>query len=314
MRANVGVVITVLVATLGLGSCRNNGPGGELATQTSAASSAASAASIVASLQAQPNSPVQTGVAQSFSSTAASLTPQFAAAAAAGEPKPAQVTLPATCAGAVHLQDKTTGASADISLTGALSVAAQTASGYVVYPAGMPSGANVLHRALPSGTEDFVSFATRPTTAEVDYSVALETGVAGLRLVAGTLELLDANGVPRLHVSPPFIVGAGGTRTDGALAVAGCAVDTDPSPPWGRAVTAPGAKTCTVKVTWPDANVTYPAILDPRWTTTGSMATARIEHTLILLSTGKALASCTTRPAAPGRRPAAWRRGAACTA
>jgi RHS repeat-associated protein len=291
MRANVGVVITVLVATLGLGSCRNNGPGGELATQTSAASSAASAASIVASLQAQPNSPVQTGVAQSFSSTAASLTPQFAAAAAAGEPKPAQVTLPATCAGAVHLQDKTTGASADISLTGALSVAAQTASGYVVYPAGMPSGANVLHRALPSGTEDFVSFATRPTTAEVDYSVALGTGVAGLRLVAGTLELLDANGVPRLHVSPPFIVGAGGTRTDGALAVAGCAVDTDPSPPWGRAVTAPGAKTCTVKVTWPDANVTYPAILDPRWTTTGSMATARIEHTLILLSTGKALAA-----------------------
>ena len=103
--------------------------------------------------------------------------------------------------------------------------------------------------------------------------------------------MLDAGGVPRLHVSPPYIVGADGVRTDGALAVTGCAVDSDPRPPWGRAVTAPGASTCTVSVTWPDAAVVYPAILDPRWTTTGSMTTARFEHTLLLLSTGQALAA-----------------------
>jgi RHS repeat-associated protein len=288
MRAKIWMAMIALGAPVGAGSCRNSGPTGELSSRTSAATTA-TAASILASAQAQQNSPVQAGVAQSFSSTAASLTPQFPAAATAAEAKGAQVTLPATCAGAVHLQDKATGVAADISLAGALPVAAQTASGYVVYPAGLPSGANVLHRAMPNGTEDFVSFAARPTTAEVDYTVALGTGVAGLRLVAGTLELLDVNGAPRLHVSPPFIVGAGGTRTDGALAVAGCAVDTNASPPWGRAITTPGATTCTVKVTWPDANVTYPAILDPRWTTTGSMATARIEHALVLLSTGKAL-------------------------
>ena len=46
-----------------------------------------------------------------------------------------------------------------------------------------------------------------------------------------------------------------------------------------------------MRVTWPDAAVVYPAILDPRWTTTGSMGTARFEHTLLLLSTGKALAA-----------------------
>ncbi len=94
-----------------------------------------------------------------------------------------------------------------------------------------------------------------------------------------------------MRVAPPYIVGSDGVRTDGALAVSDCAVDSNPSAPWGRPVTAPGASKCTVRVTWPDAPVVYPAILDPRWTTTGSMGTARFEHTLSLLSTGKALAA-----------------------
>ena len=40
----------------------------------------------------------------------------------------------------------------------------------------------------------------------------------------------------------------GRRSTSATLAVTGCAVDTDPAPPWGRAVTAPGAATCQVKV------------------------------------------------------------------
>jgi hypothetical protein len=207
------------------------------------------------------------------------------------ESKKASVTFPGTSASPVHLQDVTTGMAADVSLRGALPVPAQAASGYVVYPAALAGVAHLLHRAMPNGMEDFIALPSRPATAEVDYAVTLGGTVAGLRLVGGVLELLDAAGAPRLHVSPPYIVGADGTRTDGALAVTDCAVDTDPSPPWGRPVTAPGAATCTIQVTWPDDAVTYPAILDPRWTTTGSMATTRFEHTLILLSTGKGLAA-----------------------
>jgi hypothetical protein len=277
-------------------SCQSHGSGktGVEASDTraSAVSSApASAGQILAALQAQVGSPVQPGVAQGFATTLGALTPQFAAGVLATEPKPANVSLPWTCVGPLHLEDASTGTAVDVSLTGALPVAGQVANGYVLYPAALPSGGTVLHRALANGSEDFVSMPSRPAKAEVDYSVVLDPTVAGLRLVGGTLEFLDASGAPRLHVAPPYVVGADGATTDGTLAVTGCSVDTDPSPPWGRPVTAPGAATCTVRVTWPGASVTYPAILDPRWTTTGSMTTARFEHTLLLLSTGKALAA-----------------------
>ena len=101
--------------------------------------------------------------------------------------------------------------------------------------------------------------------------------------------MLDAAGTPRLRVAPPYIVGADGARTDATLAVEGCAVDSDPAAPWGRPVITPGAASCTVKVSWPDDGVAYPAVLDPKWTTTGSMTTPRQGHTATLLSTGKVL-------------------------
>jgi hypothetical protein len=260
------------------------------AAAAAAASPTATGAQIIAAVQSQAGSPVQAAVAQSFKSGTSGLQPQFAAAAAAAVGKQANVVLPQVASGAMHVQEQASGAAVDVSLPAAQSVAAQTVGGYVVYPSALGTGAALLHRALPDGSEDFVYMSNRPATAEVDYKISLGSSVAGLRLVGGVLEILDSTGTPQLHVSPPSIVGADGTPTNGALAVAGCAVDSDPSPPWGRAVTKPGSATCTVKVTWPDAAVTYPAILDPRWTTTGSMATARFEHTLILLSTGKALA------------------------
>lgn len=70
----------------------------------------------------------------------------------------------------------------------------------------------------------------------------------------------------------------------------GCAVDTSPLPPWGRAVTAPGATTCAVRVSWP-ASVQYPAVLDPAWSSTGSMAVHRRDFVLERLSNGRVLAA-----------------------
>src|SRR6185312_5300127 len=79
-------------------------------------------------------------------------------------------------------------------------------------------------------------------------------------------------------------------RTDALVAIEGCGVDTDPAAPWGRQVIAPGASDCTVRVTWPDAQVAYPAVLDPRWTSTSTtMTTTRQGHSATLLSTGNVL-------------------------
>ncbi|HXU62114.1 MAG TPA: kelch repeat-containing protein, partial [Polyangia bacterium] len=282
----------MMLGAAGSGACRNNGsPGAGSDRQASALSVAtATGAQVLAAARAQSGSPIQPDVAQGFNAVAGGLQPQFPAATSAAEVKPANLVLPQTASGAAHLVDTKSGAAVDVALSGGLPVPAQTVGGYVIYPAALAGGAAALHRALPGGTEDFVYFSAKPASAEVDYTVSFANGIAGLRLVGGVLEFVDAGGTPRLHVSPPYIVGSDGARTDGALAVSGCAVDTDPTPPWGRAVTAPGASTCTVQVTWPGAAVTYPAILDPKWSTTGSMATSRFEHTLTLLSTGRALA------------------------
>lgn len=167
----------------------------------------------------------------------------------------------------------------------------ESADGYYVYPHAHASGGTLLHRPLADGTgaEDFVSFETRPAVPEVQYDLTLGKGVSGLRLVEGQLELLDDLGTPRLRATPPFIVGADGVSTDATLAVEGCAVDTDPAPPWGREVTPPGGERCTLRVRWADEHVQYPAVLDPRWQSTGSMSVARQNAVAILLSTGKVL-------------------------
>ena len=201
----------------------------------------------------------------------------------------AKVTLPDRSTEPLRVEDGTTGMVIGITPRDVNNVVAQSGDGYFVYPHAHTSGGALLHRALADGAEDFVSFETRPAVPEVVYDLTLGQGVSGLRLVEGTLEMLDEDGAPQLRAAPPFIAGADGVKTDATMVVEGCAVDTDPAAPWGRDVTPPGADSCTLRVRWPDDHVVYPAVLDPRWTTTGSMTTTRQGHTATLLSTGNVL-------------------------
>jgi YD repeat-containing protein len=271
----------LLIGSLGAAGCGRDGP--KVAGEVPAS---AEAKNILSVLRTRSASPMVAGVARGFRVVPGGLSPRFEAEDGDAA---ALVVLPARATAAAHLEDAKSGVGVDISLSGARDVAAQAADGYVAYPHALDSGATVLHRALPTGTEDFVSFETRPSKPEIAYSIHLGPGVSGLRLAAGTLEMLDAAGTPRLHVAPPYIVGADDSRTDATLAVETCEVDESEAAPWGRPVTAPGAKTCVVRVSWDDAAVAYPAVLDPRWTTAGSMTVARQDHTATLLSTGKVL-------------------------
>src|SRR5260370_7833578 len=163
----------------------------------------------------------------------------------------------------MRIEDVSSGASVDVLLQDAREATPQAIDGYLIYPRAHASGATMLHRALPIGTEDFLSFDVRPTISEIVYQITIRQGVSGLRLVANTLEMIDAGGAPRLRVSPPYLVDASGARTNAMLAVYGCAVDTNPAAPWGRPVTPPGSTTCTVRVRCDHQPLPYPPFLAP---------------------------------------------------
>ena len=239
---------------------------------------------IVSTLLARPSSPLRSepGSGQRAENRAPALPVSTA-------PHLARVTLPERSTEPLRVEDVTTGMAIGVQVLGAFNVVGQGADGYFVYPHAHSSGGTLLHRVMEDGAEDFISFETRPAVPEVAYDLTLDKAVSGLRLVEGTLEMLDSDGTPRLRAAPPFIVGADGARTDATLAVEGCAVDTSPAAPWGRVVTPPGGENCVLRVRWPDEQVRYPAVLDPRWQTTGSMSVARQDHVALLLSTGKVL-------------------------
>jgi N-acetylneuraminic acid mutarotase len=200
--------------------------------------------------------------------------------------RPARVELPARASGAVRLTDETSGMAIAFALEGAREVGIGVADGMALYAGALPGGADVVHRVHAEGTEDYVIFASKPDREELAYQVDV-SGVAGLRLVSNVLEFLDAEGAPRLRVAPPHVVEAGGERHEAELAVEGCTYDLDPRGPWGRAVTAPPASRCALRVRWGD--VAYPLLVDPRWTSTGTMNTGRVNHTASVLKSGEVL-------------------------
>jgi hypothetical protein len=205
--------------------------------------------------------------------------------------RPAHVVLPEVAQRPFQVKDLASGMTLDVALEGARPAKAEVVDGYVVYPDAHPEGADVVHRFTPEGTEDYLSFERAPSVPEVRYGMSLGAGVAGLRLVDDTLEVLDGSGAPRLRMAPPYLVGADGRVTQAHVSVEGCAVDTRSSAPWERPVTAPGSRQCRVRVGWNAGAVTYPAVLDPVWSTTGSLASARRMLTTTVLPDGRVLAA-----------------------
>jgi hypothetical protein len=199
--------------------------------------------------------------------------------------RPAAVELPARADGETRLDDAVSHVKVHFRLQDAKPSVAAVADGYALY-AGALDGADVIHRVHAEGTEDYVVFETRPAREELRYEVDVSR-VAGLRLVTNTLEFLDHRGSPALRIAPPYVVDAKGDRHDAKLAVTGCVVDANGGAPWGQPVVSPGGDRCTVHVTW--NGVTYPAMVDPAWSATGSMTVPRFDATVSLLPSGKVL-------------------------
>lgn len=182
-------------------------------------------------------------------------------------------------------------------LAGARPSAASSGDGETVYASAAPGGGDILIRTRDGAIEDFVHYPT-PDVHGAVYELVLERGVAGIRLVDDALELLDSGGAPRLRMEPPYVVDAGGVRHAAHVALAGCAADRSPAPPWGRPVVAPGATQCLVTIDWP-LGLPHPLMLDPTWSTTASWSTNRQQHTATLLKDGRVLVAGGSNSAPP---------------
>jgi len=194
-----------------------------------------------------------------------------------------EIRLPSVATGWVHLREAR-GLEARFSLVGASGSAAVLDEGVLRFDGAYQGGAMLL-RVDADGVEDVVEVQSGD---HLDYQIDVSQ-VAGLRQVGGTLELLDADGAPRLRVLQPYLVDSVGTRRDATLSIEDCAVSHDPRPPWRTAITQPGSDTCTMRVSWDDSELAYPVLVDPQWVSSASMAASRAFHSLTWLNSQEML-------------------------
>jgi len=151
--------------------------------------------------------------------------------------------------------------------------------------ASVSPGVDMFRVVTTDGVEDLYQVDGARDELSFSYDVTLGD-VAGLRLVSGALEFLDASGTPRLAVPAPIAQDARGRSRLGAMQVSGCAYDTRAIGPWGRAVTRPGASTCTVTATLDGRGLAYPVLVDPAWKSTANTKRSHAYHKLLLLTGG----------------------------
>lgn len=197
--------------------------------------------------------------------------------------------LPPRATGTAELEHVTSGMRVTWRLQGSLDVGLRVTPREIVFPSGAPSGGDIAYELRNNGVKDVIQFERRPTEEAVQYDLGV-TGVAGLRLVADTIELLDPGGVPRLRMAPPWVVDATGTYRRAAVSLEDCAHDRSPLPPWGRQVVPPcsgssAGRSCSCRLTidWRGKGVDYPALLDPVWEETGDLAVARALSAAIVM-------------------------------
>jgi hypothetical protein len=188
-----------------------------------------------------------------------------------------ELRIPKRADAAFRLEQRASELAVAVSLKGATAVAPDVSGGFALFVQGGPNGSTLLLGARDHGVEDLVEI-DEPSVTELHYEVTLER-VAGLRHFDDMIEFLSADGSPKIRVSPPYVVDANGRARAAHLDIAGCAYDTSPRLPWGRALTAPGAQACEVVVSFRDQGLTYPLVVDPVWALSEDMMVPRVWHT-----------------------------------
>src|SRR5436190_616302 len=166
------------------------------------------------------------------------------------------------------------GVSAVVRPLGALPVSAVTENGQVVYYGAYPE-TDSLHVVSSGRSEEFLYLRGQDAPRRFDYELSEIKGARKVMIEKGAIRFAGEAGCG-LQIDAPWIVDASGKRREDAVK-------------WelGQA-RADGSRRLSL-VLVEGAKLSYPAVIDPSWSTTGGLATARSFHTATLLASGKVL-------------------------
>lgn len=138
---------------------------------------------------------------------------------------------------------------------GAPKRAAELVRGVVLYRDAV-AGGDLLYKLTPTHVDEYVYFRAPPASLRRVFTVELGPGARELRQAGETLELLGHDGAARLRVSAPVARAADGTRRTGTIRVDG-----------NRLIEELDLR-----------GLPAPVLVDPDWTTTGTMTVSHLAH------------------------------------
>lgn len=131
------------------------------------------------------------------------------------------------------------------------------------------SSADSFHVAHPERIEEFILLRDARAPRRFSYEVRVIAGAGRIREKAGVVEVVDAEGVAWLRLEQPYLLDANQVRHKASATLRG--------------------RTLSIQI--PEAARNYPLLLDPAWTTTGTMTKARSHFPATLLASGRVLVS-----------------------
>ncbi|HEY6153460.1 MAG TPA: kelch repeat-containing protein [Candidatus Udaeobacter sp.] len=156
---------------------------------------------------------------------------------------------------------------------GGTDAAAQITNGKVVYKAAY-ADTDSMHEVRSGRSEEFLFLQDECAPREFAYELSELSAGARVELVNGAVRFTNKAG-RGVKIEAPWLIEANGALRADAVHWELDAANSVAGPQLLRLIVAKGLR--------------YPVVIDPSWTTTGSLSTARYSHTATLLQSGKVL-------------------------
>lgn len=153
-------------------------------------------------------------------------------------------------------------------------VPATVENGKVIYR-GAYRETDSLHVLGASRSEEFLYLHSKNAPRRFEYELSSIKGARAVKVEGGAVRFEGESG-RGLQIEAPWVVDASGERREDVVR-------------WELGVAAENGKRGLSLVVVEGAELSYPLVIDPSWSTTGSLATARFLHTATLLQNGKVL-------------------------